>query len=499
MLKKLASETAIYGGTTIMARLLNYALVPLHTGVFAPGSYGIVSEFYAYAAVLNVLFTYGMETAYFRFATREGGDETKSFNSAVSSLLTTSLLFSGILIAFSSSIAQALGYPDGQKYIVWFALLIGIDAIVAIPFARLRIQHKAKYFALAKLGNICINFGLNIFFLIFCKGVFEGKYLASLQPMISSFYDPELGLGYAFLANLLANAMLVPILLPVFRTLKYSLNMSQLKPMLIYGFPIIFSGLAFSINEVSDRVLLKYLLPADFYPDKENMDAVGIYSACYKLSMFITLAVQAFRFAAEPFFFAKAKDKDHKEAYSIVMNYFIIACCLMLVAVMANVDWLSRIFIRDKAYLVGLGVVPILLMANVFLGIYYNLAAWFKITDRTYFGAIISSIGALFTISFNFYLIPHIGYFGSAWATFTCYGSMMLLCYLLGRKYYPIPYRVLSGLFYLLLAGAMSWATTQLDFGSFFMNLLANNLLLLTFLAVVFLKERKKIMGFLRR
>jgi len=493
MLKKLASETALYGGTTILVRLINYALVPLHTGVFQPDSYGIIAEFYAWATALNVIYTYGMETAYFRFASKKGADQQPYFNRIVTLLLLSSVVFSGILVAFSGEIATVMGYPQGQQFVIWFALLFAIDAVVAIPFAQLRILHKPGKFALTKVVNILIVFLLNVFFLVFCRKVYQGEWLPGLSDAVSLIYNPDLGLGYAFLANLLGNAFLVLLLWKSFKGMRLVLDLAAARPLLAYGVPILFSGLAFAVNEAADRIFLKYLLPDNFYQGLNSLEAVGIYAACYKLSVFITLAVQAYRYAAEPFFFSRAEDKDPEKAYALVMRYFIIACCLMFLGVVANLDWLSWIFLADEVYHQGLSVVPVLLLANIFLGIYYNLSVWFKVTDRTYFGAFISSGGAAITIFGNILLIPVLGYHGSAAATLLCYLGMAAACYLLGQKYYPVPYGLGPAAAYLLLA-VLAVAVMQLpQWPGGLPGILLRNALLLLFVAGSFFSEKRRL------
>jgi len=493
MLKRLASETALYGGTTILVRLINYALVPLHTGVFQSDSYGIVSEFYAWATVFNVIYSYGMETAYFRFATKKGGNPQELFNQILSLLIVTSVCLSGFLILFSGEIAYLMGYPNGQQFVTWFALLFAIDAIVAIPFAQLRILHKAKRFAVAKILSIVAVFLLNLFFLIACRDIYAGKYLVGLQPLINTFYDPQMGLGYAFLANLLGNASLLLILWPSFKKLRFTLNFAAVKPAFLYGYPILFSGLAFAVNEAADRIFLKYLLPQGLYPELSNLDVVGIYAACYKLSVFITLGVQAFKYAAEPFFFSKANDADSKDAYALIMKYFIVITSLMFLGVTANMNWLAWIFLQQETYHQGLGVVPILLLANIFLGIYYNLSVWFKVTDRTRYGAYISLGGATITVLGNLLLIPILGYFGSAWATLLCYGSMATASYLIGKRFYAIPYQLGHAMAYLGLSVLVAFALVTSAWPSGWSGIFLKNALVAVIYLPLLWREYKKI------
>ncbi len=494
MIRKLVSETVLYGGTTILVRLISYALTPLHTSVFAPASFGIISEFYAYAVAANVIYTYGMETAFFRFATKDKDQLHFHFSNALSTLIFSSIILSFCLYVFSEDISIALGHgEEGAKYVTWFAILFAVDAIVAIPFARLRLLHKAKKFALIKIINAVLILALNAFFLFFCKDVYEGKYLQDLKPFISEIYDPTLGLGYTFLANLIANVLLIPMHADAFFNFKLRLNFTFLKPAYIYGYPIMLSGLAFAINEAADRIFIKYLLPDNFYDGETSEWAVGVYAACYKLSIFITMAIQAFKYAAEPFFFSRAKDKNAPATYALILDYFIVFCCLVILLVMANISFLSSILIPNEAYWVGLPIVPFLLFANLFLGVYYNLSVWFKLTDRTIYGAYMSMIGAVITISLNILLIPLVGYFGSAIATFTCYFSIATISYLWGKKYFEVPYNIKSALTNLIVTAALLIGVFNLELSNTLLELLIKNLLVLVFLLFLYFKYKGKI------
>lgn len=491
MLKRLVSETAIYGISSILGRLINYILVPLHTGLFSPGGYGIVSIFYAWAAVLNIVYTYGMETSYFRHINKEATDSQKIFRAALTSLIITALFFSGLIIAGAVPIADFLGFAGSERYVVWFALLIAADNIAVIPFAKLRHEKKAVQFASIRIVNILLNVALNYFFLYICPAIHAGEYLTGLQPFVNSFYEPDLGLGYAFLANLIASLLLLPMLAPFCLNFRFSLDLTVLRPMYKYAYPLIFSGLFYAVNEVMDRILLERWLPEGFYPDVDGTGAVGIYAACYKLSIFISLAVQAYKYAAEPFFFSQVDNRKSPQLLSKSMTYFVIALAIMFIGVSVNIDWLGHLFIRQTAYHAGLGVVPILLMANVFLGIYYNLAFWFKLTDKTYYGAFISGGGALITLTANLLLIPYWGYYGSAAATLLCYGSMAIISYLLGRRHLAVPYQVGKIAFYLLSATVLVIISFQLPLEGF-SKILANNSLLLLYLAMVFFIEKRE-------
>ncbi len=480
----------MYGIGSLLGRLLNFLLFPFHTYIFETDGYGVVSIFYANAALLNVVYTYGMETAFFRFATDKKYNVDEVYKLSLTSILISSFLLSGLLIFSSSWLTNFLSFPNAQTYIFWFAGILAIDAIMAIPFAKLRLEGKAKKFAFTKLTNIFLNIFLNIFFLYLCRKIAEGAFLNSFQNLAQDIYNPELGVGYVFFSNLIANILTAPILWKEWKQFRPIFSIQKLRPMLIYAYPILFTGIAANINEVADRNLLEWLLPANFYNAKTSTDAVGIYSGCYKLAIFISLAVQAFKYAAEPFFFQKARDKKSPELFAKVMKYFVIVCVFMFLAVSVNLDIL-QFLLRKATYREGLFIVPFLLMANVFLGIYYNLAIWFKITDKTYFGTFIGLIGAGITLILNVLLIPIWGYFGSAIATLACYFSMAVISYIFGQKHFPVPYDLKSALFYISLASGFVGLSFFQKFESPFLNFAFHTILIGLFLGITFLKERK--------
>jgi O-antigen/teichoic acid export membrane protein len=361
---------------------------------------------------------------------------------------------------------------------------------VAIPFARLRLLNKAIKFASIKLANILITVGANLLFLVFFRQIYQGDYLQVLRPLVEYVYNPDFGIGYIFLINLVANALIIPMLWREFSVFRFELNKDLLRPMLVYAYPLLFMGLAGAVNELLDRLLLKEVLPEDFYPNRSNLAAIGIYSACYKLSIFMTLAIQAFRYAAEPFFFSQAQQKDSPQTFALIMKWFVIACAFIFVFISVNKEVFAELFLRRPEYHEGLMVVPVLLLANLFLGVYYNLTVWFKLTDKTHFGTYISFGGAAITIVFNLLLIPVLGYMGSAIATLLCYFSMALACYLLGSKHYPIPYPVGNMASYILLAIGLVLAALYVPVENFWVRLLYQLALSGVFLLVVWLRER---------
>ena len=493
--KRLAGETAIYGLSSIIGKAINFVLVPFYTTseILNVAEYGIVTELYSYVAVLNVLYLYGMETAYFRFVSKNESKEQDTVNSVFASILITTFIFSVILISSATPIVNWLEYPGQEKYVYWLVAIISIDAIMAIPFVKLRYENKARQFATYKLVNIFVNVGLNVFFLFLCKNIWSGDFLPSLKNVISPIYNPDYNVEYVFISNLIANACYLLLLAGVLRKIKPKLNWSILSPMLIYAFPLLLSQLAGNFNEMFSRMMLKKILPVGYYEGFTNQEALGIFGACYKLSMFMTLAIQAFRFAAEPFFFKESQSKDSKDTYAKVFLYFGIFGVISVLAISLNLDIIKLIVLRDEDYWTGLGVVPVLLLASLFLGLYYNLSIWFKIEDRTYFGAIISVSAAAITIVLNYLLIPVIGYMGSAVTTLFVYFYMCLLAYLSGQKYYPINYKIKKLGVYVLLGCAFLCAGWFLPIESKIGLQFARELLILLFIAIAYIVEKKNL------
>lgn len=411
---------------------MNYLLVPLYTRVFETAEYGVVTEFYAYVAFLYVLMGYGIETAFFRFSESDENGKTV-FSTAFLSLLITSGIFLTVAILFSRSVASAMGYPSNSEYIKWFAIILASDTLCSIPFARLRQLGKASWFAVIRSINIALNIGLNLFFIVLCPLLIARHGDIFILEVL---YDPEIGVGYIFISNLIASILTLLLLTPTFRKIRITFDTALWKQMIIYAWPLLILGLAGMVNETFDRILLKHLLP----PDSDPMSQLGIYGACYKISILMTLFIQTYKYAAEPFFFEQMKNKDARQLYARMMNYFVAACGVIFLSIMLFIDW--AILLVGKEFRSGAGVIPILLLANLFLGIFYNLSVWFKITGKTLHGAFIAVVGMIITIVMNILLIPEMGYMGAAWATLICYGSMMVISYITGRNFYPVPYNV---------------------------------------------------------
>lgn len=433
-LQRLASQTIVYGIPSIAGRFLNYLLTYLYTRVFSTAQFGVNSEFYAYSGFFAVLLAFGMETAFFRF-NKDNENRQRVFSTALIFITGTSLLFLVLGYALAVPVAEALQYGNHVEYIRWLVLLLAMDAVCAIPFAQLRADNKALQFAGIKVIEIAVNIGFNIFFLIICRKA----YLEAPGSAWAAFYSPEIGVGYVFISNLIASGVKMVLLLPHFRGLRQGFDAVLFNKMIRYALPMVLIGFAGIVNEMLDRMILKYMLP---YDATTNLQQLGIYGACYKLSILMSLFIQAFRFAAEPFFFGQANRADAGRMYADVMKYFTIFCVAVFLGVVLYMPWV-QLFIGEE-FRSGLHVVPVLLMANLFLGVYVNLSIWYKLTDRTLMGAGVSVGGALLTILLNVVFIPEYGYVASAWATLACYFSMALVSYLLGQKYYPVPYDLRS-------------------------------------------------------
>lgn len=481
-IKTLVSQTAIYGLSSILGRLLNFLLVPLYTAVFQPHEYGVVSILMSVIAFAMIVFTYGIETAFFHFSSKTEKPK-QVYSTGLMSLTLSSVAFSLLIYFNNDSIAEALHISSNPEYISWLLTIVVLDTITTLPFAKLRLENRALRFAAIRITNIGVNIGLNLFFILLCP------YLLSLESppsFIEKWYDPELGIGYIFIANLCASAVMFLMLIPEVLKIKPIFDVDIWKKMMKYSLPLLVGGLAFVTNELADRLLLEYLLPNDIATAQ-----VGIYSACYKIAIFMTLFVQAFRYGAEPFFFSQAKNENAKQQYALVMHYFVAFTAFIFLAVNVFIDFIKH-FIRDEAFHEGLKVVPILLLANLFLGVYYNLSVWYKVTENTRFGAYLSTFGAVITIAFNLLLIPIISYVGSAWATLICYFSMCTASYIISRKYYLIPYNFKRISTYLVASLLLFQSWTIWHDSYFVMSLIY----CFIYILIVLTLERKKISTF---
>ena len=445
ILKKLAGETLSYGFSTILGRSLNFLLVFVHTIAFLPAELGINVKLYGYMAIANIIYTYGMETAYFRYAKES---PAKYYNIILTAIIATSGLFTLCLFLFSDPIMAQLGYENKGIFLKWLAVILAIDAITAIPFAKLRLENKIRTFVQAKIVSILINVGLNLIILLVLKPMHEQ---GSGPEFLNNIYRPEVGAGYIFLANLIGNASLFYWLKAEFKVFKWTWNWTELRSLWVYSYPIMFMSLAAMFNLMFDRLLPEEFLPESFYPGRSSQDALGIYGNCYKLSVFMSLAIQAFKYSAEPFFLGKKTEANDQSNLALVTHWFIIICTFLWVGVSVNLFWIKTLFLRREIYWEGIGIVPILLLANLFLGVYYTQSVWFKKTNKTYMGTIITLIGLVTTVAGNIIFIPKYGYMACAWSFLASSSVMMILCYLGGQKFDPIPYRWKAGLFYIVL------------------------------------------------
>lgn len=491
-IKRLASQTAVYGIPTIVGRFLNYFLVPLYTYNIATQDYGVVSELYAYVAFLMIILTYGMETAFFRFS--QDYDKSKVYNTALFSLMVSTTLFLLITFLSLSPICSAMQYSNHKTYIALFLIILALDALRAIPYALLRRENMAKRFAFIKTVDIFSNILFNLFFIALCPILYDkGFYI------ITSWFNPNDLVLYIFISNCLASFISFILLIPQFSQFRFNIDFKVLKRMLVYGFPVMIGGLAGMVNETFDRIALKHLVTIpDNITDtakiaEYKMSQIGIYGACYKLSIVISLFIQAFKFAAEPFFFSKMKQQDAKKSYSEVMTAFVIFLCFIFLVVMGYIDLFQ--YFMGKDYRIGIMVVPILLMANIFLGIYYNLSIWYKVSDKTKYGAYIALIGAAITLIGNYFLVPILGYKGAAWTTLICYFVISLLCYFIGQKFYPVAYKVKRIAFYILFSLGLYSVMYYLqdNIQNIMLRLAINTALIIVYLILCYILDFRKI------
>lgn len=473
VIKTFFKDTVIYGLAIVLPRLINFLLVRLHTDVLPNESYSENTEFYVVAAFFNVILTYGMETSFFRFFSKNK-DKDLVLSTAMITIVSTTIVFGVLLYLFRIPISEALRINTD-----FYNLLVGItliDTLIVIPFAYLRVTGRPIKFASIKLINVFIIVALNVLFLSTTYG----------SEHIKSFFSVNNTVEYIFIANLIASTIVLILVLPYFFKATLKFDGKILKQLLSYGWPIMVAGLAFVINENLDKWLL---------PELEGEFVNGAYSACYKLAVFMTLFIQAFRMGAEPFFFNHSDKENATQTYATILKYFTIVGSLGLMIVVIYIDLLRPIFIKQESYLLALDIVPIVLLANLCLGIYHNLSIWYKLTDKTRFGMYISLIGAAITIGFNLVFIPKIGFMACAYATLMAYGIMMLISYSLGRKHYPVPYHVSRIGIYLILSTVFSFIT----YYYFDRNMLLGTVFLLFYIAIIAFLERNEIKQIINR
>ncbi len=466
---------------TVLPRMLSFLLVPLYTDQLPTEEYGKVSIIFSYFVLFNVVLAYGMETAFFRFFNKES-DKEKVVSTSAISVTISSFVFLVIALLLKEQISVWTDIKlEYINLVIWILLL---DALVIIPFSWLRAKEQPIRYAIIKIVNVAINFGLNVFFLLYLKQ------LSFHFSELNWVYRDDYEISYIFISNLIASGFALVVLVPFYFKIKYRFDRALWKKMMKYAMPILVAGIAYSINETFDRILLDYLLPEDV---AEHM--VGVYSACYKLALFMTLFATAFRLGIEPFFFNYAANKNAPETYARITKYFVILGSFIFLFVIVFVHLLKIAFLRDVSYWEAVKIVPFILLANFCLGIYHNLSVWYKVTDRTKFGAYISVFGAIITLLLNFLLIEKYTYVGSAIATLAAYSAMMIISWYLGRKYYPIPYDLKKMGMYL----GLSISFSIISFYVFDSNYMISIPLLLVFLVILYVSEKKELKQLLKR
>lgn len=477
--KKLAGQTMVYGLGTMVPRLLNYLLVPLYTRAFAPEVYGQFTELYAYVALLMALLTYGMETTFFRFG--KGADFRKVYGTIMTSILSSTALFVVLIAVLHPVVAQAIHYEGRSVYVLLLGLVVAADVVSAVPFCVLRQQNQARRFSLIKIANVCTNVALNLLFIVVMP--------ETSTRLASQLFGPRAGLlTWVFVSNLVASLLNLFMLRRELRQVALQWNPSLLKKLLNYGLPIMLIGLIGMVNEVADKLAIRYLLPPE-----SAMEQLGIYGANYKLAVLMTIFVQMFRYASEPFFFSKAEERNSPRLFADVMTYFVI-CGLAIFLVISLFLDLFGYFVGNSgsAYREGLSIVPVVLMANLFYGIVFNLSIWYKLSDRTRSGSLITAAGAAVTVACLVGLVPVVGYRGAAWAHLACYSVMMVISYAWGQRVFPIPYDLRRVGFYFVLAVALYGISRLWHPQVEWLDLGFRLLLLLIFLAVAVRLDLRK-------
>lgn len=490
-LKKFAGETAIYGLSTVLSRVLNFFLTPLYVKVYPAKVYGIFTYMYSWASMLNAVLAFGMETTFFRYLNKHENNKQQVYNNTFIVILSISAVFVSIALLFSENIAQWMqdgeqaSIKDYASYVRYFIFILVIDSISVIPFAKVRADGRPLRYGLIKFLNIVTFISFNVLFIIVIPIILKnGGQFASYF----SWYKTE-WVGYVFLSNLIASIVTLLLLTPELLQLRLKADWPLIKNMLAYSAPVLIANISFVINENLDKIFLKELLPSAIAEQQ-----VGIYGACCKLALFLSIFINAFRLGAEPFFFNYAKNKNSAETYAKIMNYFVIAIALIFVGVVANIELLKYFIkgqdaVQQELYWSGLRVVPILLFGYVSLGIYMNLSIWYKLSDQTRYGLYISGVGAIVTIVMNIIFIPKYSYIASAWTSMAAYTTMMMLSYILGQKNYPIPYNLKKTLGYLGAAIVL----VLLSFQLFDRNIFIGNGLFLLFAVAIIYIERKEL------
>ena len=481
--KSLFKQTAIYGLATVLPRMLSFLLVKLYTGIMPTADYGEVSLVLSWMVFFNVILSYGMETAFFRFYNSETDKQNVIATSTISIFWSSIFFLFGALI-FRNSLATFANVD--VQYITYSIWILVLDALVIVPFSKLRANQRPMLYAIIKIGNVVVNLALNLFFLLLLPKIAK----SNPNSFIGNLYIENFEIAYIFIANLLASLLTLVVLSPNYLSLNRNFDKALWKKMMQYGLPILVAGIAFAINEHLDKILLGWWLPENIAKSE-----VGVYSACYKLGLFMVLFATAFRLGIEPFFFSHSGNENAQQTYAVITKYFVIFGSLILLSVIVFADALKFLLLDNKSYWEAMKVVPLIILANFFLGIYNNLSVWYKLTDKTKIGAYISIVGAIITLVLNYLLIPKYSYYGSAIATIAAYGSMMTISYLLGNKHYPIPYDMEKIGGYL----GLSILFSTISFYGFRENYFVGIPLLIGFMYFIYHNEKETILGILKR
>ena len=481
--KNLFKQTAIYGLATVLPRMFSFLLVPLYTDLLPKAAYGKVTIIFAWMIFFNVILAYGMETTFFRFYNNET-DKKAVIETTTVSIFWSTLLFLFPALLLKNYLAELSGID--VQYIIYTIWILVLDALVIVPFSKLRAYQRPMIYAVIKIGNVVVNLSLNVFFLIYLPKIAQ----ANPDSFLGSLFTENFEVGYIFVSNIIASLLTFIALSPNYFHVNWQFDFKLWKRMMRYGLPIMIAGIAFAINEQFDKILLGKLLPANIAEAE-----VGVYSACYKLGLFMVLYRTAYTLGIEPFFFSHAKNENAPQTYATITKYFVIFGSFILLSVIVFADIFKYFMIRDSSYWEAMKVVPLIILANFFLGIYTNLSVWYKLIDKTYIGAYISIIGAIVTLVLNFLLIPSMSYYGSAIATIAAYGTMMGISYFLGNKYYPIPYDIKKISGYL----GLSILFSIISFYYFRENYFVGIPLLLAFMYFIYHNEKETLNKILKR
>lgn len=478
-IKSLAKDTAIYGLSSILGRFLNWCLTPLHVYIFTNTvEYGKVSYIYGFVALFMILLTYGMETGFFRFMNKKDEDPDRVYSSVLTSLGVTSVLFIILCSVFLTPIAEWMRYTDHAEHILIMAVAVAMDAFMVVPFAYLRYKKRPIRFASLKIIFIFANIFFNLFFLVACPFIYK-----SAPHLIDWFYNPSYGIGYIFIANLLANIVVFCMLIPDMTGFKYRFDGQLLKRIYKYSFPLLILGIAGVINQTVAQLVYPHI----FDNIEEAYSQLGIYNACLKITVVITMFTQAFRYAYEPFVFAKNNSDNDTRPYAEAMKYFVIFALFVFLGVMFFMDILK--YIVSKNYMVGISIVPVAMLGEIFFGIYFNLSVWYKLIDKTQYGATFSVLGCFITVLINVIFVPVFGFIASAWATFICNLIIMSISYFYGQKYYPIKYDLKTIFFYFALVAVLYVLGMYVPIENEVLRLSYRVILLAVFAAVLIKKD----------